>query len=193
MSSRLVVNSVRHTGASADALTLSSDGKVTFPNNTGNILQVVSTTKTDTFSTASTSFTDVTGFSVNITPSSSSNKVLVTGLVTFGGSDGEAYGYTFNLARVIGGSETDISIADAAGNRTRATLGTQGFNNGDATMGHSLNFLDSPSTTSQVTYKVRARAENPKTLYVNRGNEADGDAAITSRFVSTITVMEVAA
>ena len=159
----------------------------------GSTLQVVSTTKTDTFSTTSTSFTDVTGFSVNITPSSSSNKVLVTGLVTFGGADHEAYGYTFNLARVIGGSETDICIADAAGNRTRATLGTQGFNNGDATMGHSLNFLDSPSTTSQVTYKVRARAENPKTLYVNRGNEADGDNAITSRFVSTITVMEIAA
>ena len=160
---------------------------------TGKILQVVSTTKTDTFSTASTSFTDVTGFSVNITPSSSSNKVLVTGLVTFGGSDGEAYGYTFNLARVIGGSETDICIHDSASNRTRATLGTQGFNNGDATNGHSFNFLDSPSTTSQVTYKVRARAENPKTLYVNRGNEADGDNAITSRFVSTITVMEIAA
>ena len=45
MSSRLVVNSVRHTGASADALTLSSDGKVAFPNNTGNILQVVKNQK----------------------------------------------------------------------------------------------------------------------------------------------------
>ena len=176
--------------ANTRVLTLPDTGNLTLHG--GKILQVVSTTKTDTFSTTSTSFTDVTGFSVNITPSSSSNKVLVTGLVTFGGSDGEAYGYTFNLARVIGGSETDICIADAASNRTRATLGTQGFNNGDATMGHSLNFLDSPSTTSQVTYKVRARAENPKTLYVNRGNEADGDTAITSRFVSTITVMEVA-
>ena len=159
----------------------------------GSAIQTKSTTKTDVFSTTSTSFTDVTGLSVNITPSSSSNKILITGLVCFGGSDGEAYGYTFNLARVIGGSETDICIADAASNRTRATLGTQGFNNGDATNGHSFNFLDSPSTTSQVTYKIRARAENPKTLYVNRGADADGDAAITSRFVSTITVMEVAA
>ena len=159
----------------------------------GSAIQTKSTTKTDVFSTTSTSFTDITGLSVNITPSSSSNKILITGLVCYGGSDGEAYGYTFNLSRVISGSETDICIADAASNRTRATLGTQGFNNGDATMGHSFNFLDSPSTTSQATYKVRARAENPKTLYVNRGNEADGDAAITSRFVSTITVMEIAA
>ena len=155
----------------------------------GSAIQTKSTTKTDVFSTTSTSFTDVTGLSVNITPSSSSNKILITGLVCFGGSDGEAYGYTFNLMR----DSTAICIADAASNRTRATLGTQGFNNGDATMGHSFNFLDSPSTTSQVTYKIQARAENPKTLYVNRGNEADGDNAITSRFVSTITVMEVAA
>ena len=159
----------------------------------GSAIQTKSTTKTDTFSTTSTSFTDVTGLSVNITPSSSSNKILITGLVCYGGSDGEAYGYTFNLSRVISGSETDICIADAASNRTRATLGTQCFNNGDATNVHSFNFLDSPSTTSQITYKVRARAENPKTLYVNRGAEADGDAAITSRFVSTITVMEVSA
>ena len=162
-------------------------------NGGGGIIQVVSTTKTDTFSTTSTSFTDVTGFSVNITPKFSSSKILITGLVTYGGSDAEAYGYTFNLARVIGGSETDICIADADGSRTRATFGTQGFGPSDATDTSAINFLDSPSTTSQVTYKGRARAENPKTLYVNRGKEADGDAAITSRFVSTITVMEIAA
>ena len=159
----------------------------------GSAIQTKSTTKTDTFSTTSTSFTDVTGLSVNITPSSSSNKILITGLVCFGGSDGEAYGYTFNLSRVISGSETDICIADAASNRTRATFGTQGFGPSDATDTSAINFLDSPSTTSQITYKVRARAENPKTLYVNRGKEGDGDNSITSRFVSTITVMEVAA
>ena len=33
MTSRLVVNSVRHTGASADAITLDSSGNVTFPGN----------------------------------------------------------------------------------------------------------------------------------------------------------------
>ena len=42
-------------------------------NGGGGIIQVVSTTKTDTFSTTSTSFTDVTGFSVNITPKFSSS------------------------------------------------------------------------------------------------------------------------
>jgi len=159
----------------------------------GGIVQTKSTTKTDTFSTTSTSFTDITGFSVNITPTSSTSKILITGLVTFGGSDGEAYGYTFNLSRVIGGSESDICIGDADGSRTRATFGTQGFGPSDATDTSAINFLDSPSTTSQITYKVRARAENPKTLYVNRGQEGDGNNSITSRFISTITVQEISA
>ncbi len=47
-------------------------------NVTGNVLQVVSTAKTDVFSSSSTSFTDVTGLSVAITPSSTSNKILVS-------------------------------------------------------------------------------------------------------------------
>ena len=152
----------------------------------GGIVQTKSTTKTDVFSTTSTSFTDITGFSVNITPTSSTSKILITGLVTFGGIDGEAYGYTFKLLR----DSTDICIGDADGSRTRATFGTQGFGPSDATDTSAINFLDSPSTTSQVTYKVQARAENPKTLYVNRGKEGDGDNSITSRFISTITVQE---
>ena len=49
MSSRLIVNSIRHTGASSDAITLDSAGKCSFPNGgAGKILQVVSDTKNDT-------------------------------------------------------------------------------------------------------------------------------------------------
>ena len=40
------------------------------------VVQVVSTTKTDTFSTTSESYTDITGLSATITPSSSQNKIL---------------------------------------------------------------------------------------------------------------------
>ena len=53
------------------------DGLATSGLPTGTVLQVVSTAKTDTFESTSTSFTDVTGLSVAITPSSSSNKILV--------------------------------------------------------------------------------------------------------------------
>ena len=43
----------------------------------GSVLQVVQTVKTDTFATTSTSFVDITGVSVAITPSSTSSKILI--------------------------------------------------------------------------------------------------------------------
>ncbi len=56
------------------------------------ILQVVSTTKTDTFSAASASFTDITGLSLSITPSSTSSKILVmVSLRMSVSSDGEEH------------------------------------------------------------------------------------------------------
>ena len=77
--SRLVTNAIRSTPASSDAMTIDSAGKPSFPNGgVGKILQVVSTTKTDTASTSSTSYAAISGLSASITPSSSSNKILVT-------------------------------------------------------------------------------------------------------------------
>jgi hypothetical protein len=80
-------------GATSGATTIqATDGAtqtITLPNNTGTIIttgniptgqiiQVVSTTKTDTFSSTTTNaFTDITGLSVSITPTSSSNTILV--------------------------------------------------------------------------------------------------------------------
>ena len=43
----------------------------------GGIIQVKSTTKTDTFSTTSSSYTDITGLSVSITPTRSDSKILI--------------------------------------------------------------------------------------------------------------------
>ena len=42
----------------------------------GKVLQVVSTTKTDTTSTSSSSYVDISGMSLSITPASSSNKIF---------------------------------------------------------------------------------------------------------------------
>ena len=53
-----------------------SFGTVTIPAG-GKILQVLQTVKTDTFTTTSTSFVDVTGLSVSITPATTSSKILI--------------------------------------------------------------------------------------------------------------------
>jgi hypothetical protein len=153
----------------------------------GSVLQVVSTTKTDTFTTTSTSPVDITGLSVSITPSNSSNKILITGSVCYGQSTAIPYLIGFLLVR----NSTNICIADAAGSRGRLTFGAQGVYSTDNTVFAPINFLDSPATTSATTYKIQVQAESPQTVYINRGGESDGDVAITGRFTSTITVMEI--
>jgi len=155
----------------------------------GKIVQVLQTTKTDTFSTASTSQVDITGFSVTITPTSSSNKVLVSGTLVAGYSTVNAYALRFYMMR----DSTAICIHDTAGNRSRCTFGTQGVTQSDTTLSFPFEFLDSPNTTSATTYKIQAQSENPQTIYINRSVETDGDQSITPRFVSTITVTEIAA
>jgi hypothetical protein len=155
----------------------------------GKVLQVVSTTKTDTFSTTSGSLVDITGLSASITPTSASSKILILGSLCWSISDTVPYLAAFLLLR----NSTQISIADAAGSRTRATVGAQGVYNTDNTVFAPINFLDSPATTSATTYKLQVQSESGRTTYVNRGAESDGDSAITARFVSAITLMEIAA
>ena len=77
----------------------------------GKVLQVVSTAKTNGFSTTSSSLTDITGLSVAITPSNSSNKIFITayinGLVD---ASSQAYGGRYQLVR----GSTEIAKADAS-------------------------------------------------------------------------------
>ena len=155
---------------------------------TGTVLQVVSTTKTDTFTTTSTTPVDITGLSVSITPSSTSSKIFVTGSVCWGIDNTTPYLAGFLLVR----NSTAICIADAAGSRSRWTFGAQGIYSTDNTVFAPVNYVDSPSTTSATTYKIQVQAESPRTVWINRGGESDGDSSITGRFTSTITVMEIA-
>jgi hypothetical protein len=175
-------------GSSGQFLQTNGSGTLSWAGG-GKILQVVSTTKTDTFTTTSGTLTDITGLSVSITPTSTSSKILITGTVCWGNSDTTPYLVYMVLVR----NSTSICIADTAGNRTRATLGAQGVYSTDNTPFAPLNFLDSPNTVSAVTYKLQGATESGRTLYINRGNESDGDSAQTARFASTITAMEVAA
>lgn len=154
----------------------------------GSILQAVSTTKTDVF-TASVAggaeSGDITGLTASITPSSTANKILITGFVF----TDKYHTQGFSIYR----DATKIGQGDAASNRTRIHSATsrEGATN-NPTSG-AMNFLDSPSSTSSVTYSVRLHNgdSGTQTLYVNR-SQADTDTAPFARGVSTITLMEVA-
>ena len=153
----------------------------------GKILQVIQTTKTDTASTGSSSFADI--LTVSITPTAATSKFLLTGDLKIGYSS-----YTAAIMWKFVRDSTDLFIGDADGNRTRCTWGLEdGHNNStifqlDTTHG---TFLDSPNTTSAITYKVQWAAIQA-TGYLNRtGN--DGNSSGYPRTASSLTVMEVSA
>jgi hypothetical protein len=129
------------------------------------VLQVVSTAKTDTFTTTSTSFVDVTGLSVTITPTSATSKIFISVMLTGQGVTGTA-GLQGRLMR----DSTAIAIGDAAGDRTRVSVGNldAGAGSQDIT---SIMFLDSPATTASTTYKIQILCnQSPQTVFVNRSS-----------------------
>ena len=151
---------------------------------TGKVLQVVSASKNDTFTTTSTSYVDVTGLTANITPSSTSNKILITALIGRVTTD-DGGGFGVQLDR--GGS----SIYDLAqGNMSDAfaTGGAGGMTNNDRKNDNGfIQYLDSPSSTSSLTYKIRAKRTSAGNGYINRWALNDDQGC-----VSSITLMEIA-
>jgi hypothetical protein len=145
---------------------------------TGNILQVLSTTKTDAFSTASNTFVDVTGLSVSITPKSSSSKILVT--VTLVASASQQTNMLFNLLR----NSTAISQASAGTDPSTTAMNVAATSD---MLTATITFLDSPATVSATTYKIQTKVEGG-TGYINRRG-IDAFFATTS----SITAMEVSA
>ncbi len=154
---------------------------------TGKILQVLQATKTDTETTTSGTFVDITDLTVDITPAATSSKILIFANVLCIGTVAASAGWT-RIAR----DGTGIAIADAAGSRGRTSA--MGYSPGDGdTRHHSTVWLDSPSTTSQITYSAQfMTAAGAGTAYINRfENNTDGTGY--GRGVSSITVMEVGA
>jgi hypothetical protein len=151
----------------------------------GSVLQVVSTTKTDTFSTSATSMTDITGMSVSITPKFATSKILVVVNLVVGQATGNFA--PVNLLR------NGTNIAQPTTSSTyQATLNNYngegvGYGANTALSGYPLNFLDSPATTSALTYKLQ--------MYTTAGTAYVNTRAVlqNTSTVSTITVMEIAA
>lgn len=163
---------------------------VTISGNSNIVLQVVSTTKTNTFSSSSAADVAITGLSATITPTSSTSKILV--LASFGFGIDETYNLRFSLYR--NASLISGYIGDVRGSNLRSTIFYRGLQGGQSSYNAfalgNMNYLDSPATTSALTYQVYGSGNG--TWYINRPfndyNNSDGGTV-----ASTITVMEIAA
>ena len=155
----------------------------------GGILQVVSTTKTDTFSVSQVAGSSdaITGLTASITPRSTSSKILVTVAVS------TAKASPYNPAIDITADGSVIASADSPGSRVPAMF--VGAVTSDVSQAQTISgtSLHSPGTTSSVTYGVNlVNVRNATVLsYVNRSSD-DTDSQARGRYVSTITLMEVA-
>ena len=164
----------------------------TIPPYAGQILQVVSTNKTDTFSTTSTTFVDVTGASATITPVSTSSKLLISYSLSVANSNVE--GVTHLV--LTDGSNNVLLAGDASSSRP-ATLNS--FWSGNLTNGSRLravfagSFLYSPNTASAFTVKARLRIGSlvAQTAFVGR-DSVDNDNDAHGRTPLMLTLMEVA-
>ena len=174
-------------------LPTSADGTVLTTTNpkAGNILQVVQAVKTDTSSTNSATFSDISGLSVSITPTSTSNKILVSCNLFVSGVENSFAGFkvlrdstAIGLGTGASGSRTNVSMATAAINASSSAYGLTNA---------SFEFLDSPSSTSSLTYKVQFGSMfNSVNTYINRPHVISEDRAMEMYTSSQITVMEVA-
>ena len=202
--SRLITNAIRSTSASADAITFDNSGKPAFPNGgAGKILQVVSVSDSVRETTGSVSMSTVntyydTPFTVTITPTSSSNKILLAGHV-FGEFTNDDLYFMWRIERAIsGGSTTNIQAPSAGSRAIGISVPPSGFynSNSDSTPTAMVwsGLLDSPSTTSAITYtfQVNATQNSNSTFYYNRC-VTDSNAIDYERGLSWITAQEIAA
>ena len=169
--------------AIADGLDAASAGSAGIGSN------LVQTVKTDVFSTSSTSFTDVTGMGVTITPSSDDSLVLILVDVAVGMLEDDA---TIQLD-LTDASNVSVIAPDSPSSRTVALNNQFNLRAGGSNAVNRINaqILVAPATDLAVTYKIRMRVTS-RTGFVNRGG-VDTNNSAQVRTVSTLTAIEVAA
>ena len=148
----------------------------------GGIVQVKCTTKQDMFTTSSTSFVDVTGLNVSITPKFSTSKMLVTVHVFANCEDASILRLMFDSTAVGNGTASDQDANHQGFAMVRQDDGNLGS-------GYGIQLLHTPGDTSSHTYKIQGRATSSSyALGINR--RIDNQNYSLS---SSISVMEVSA
>jgi hypothetical protein len=154
----------------------------------GTILQVVQVYKTDTFSTSSNTFVNIDGLVASITPRSATSKILVMLRTSSSRTEGSSNNGQGVMAVFRTPGSVYSPLGSSAGSRTNGTaaIATQTRMQTD-----SIVWLDTPNTTSTLTYQARAQRRTTGTVLLNR-DLSDSDSSDNRRGTSDIVLMEVA-
>ena len=196
MASKIKVDQIQTgdgTGTIALQNQLSGMTGVSMP--TGSTIQTQATKFQGAYSTTSASWVDVANFSVSITPSSTSSKILVQLMIQIGTTDWGG----INIVRKVSG-QSDVIINqgnDTVGSKQNSSFGSINTSYIDAqlTMPFSFVHLDSPATTSAVTYQVQVVGRyggGGQTFYINRPTTWNNDSISGRVTASNIVVQEIA-
>ena len=151
----------------------------------GGIIQMKQALKTDAFSTSSTSFVDITGLSVTLTPKFSTSKFLVTYHVTVGHNTQTQN--TVQLVRQVSGSDTVINPVAYNQGTSLQFFGSSNAGWDRGVMAYQI--IDSPGTASAVNYRLRTYIYSSSVIqYINRCHNSSNNTG-----TSVLTVMEVSA
>ena len=176
-------------GTSGQVLKTDGSGGLSFGGG-GKVLQIKHAIKTDTqdFGSISQGAETAIPFVASITPSSSSNKILVQMMITM--DMNTTHGTFATAKKTTGGTTTEPAIGDAASNRHRVTTGTN--DNATSTLRNiNIFFVDTAGTTNQIDYgfTLSHNDNNPVTIYLNY-HGGDSDYSYNGRGVSSIVLTE---
>ena len=134
-----------------------SSGNLSFADAGGGILVDMQygadTSPSGTTSTTSSSYVD-TGVSFTYTPAATSSKIWLNWDIV--GSMGGGTG-NYKVVRTVGGSDTDVVAKSIGSSKSRDS---------DYTLNFNFWYEDSPSTTSEITYKLHMRGSHPHAIYI---------------------------
>ena len=173
--SELSVGQLRGLTVNDNVITVPSGHILRAPSN---VLQVVSVHATTQVTSSSGTYSD-SGLSATITPRFANSRIFVTvsqtiELVSIGSSGGTSSSGEIRLLR--GGTQLFQTLLSL-----NAALNSASTPNIASTHTHPINFLDSPATTSPVTYSMQQRLINGFYISSQIGGRS-----------STITLMEIA-
>ena len=180
-------NNVKKLETSSAGVTVT--GAIAGASNLGKVLQVVQGRRTGTATyNISQTWTAIgsgsNGLNLTITPTATTSKILIRADITVSPTSGQRGALAF-----FRGS-TQIGQGDANGNRTPASTFYVGYSQDNGQAGYTMEYLDSPSTTSATTYTVKFYHENTTSVLFNQGV---GGSSASDHFngASSITAMEI--
>ena len=173
------------TGEVLTAASLNANFTFAATNPVSKIAQVVTADKTDVFTTTSTSYIDVTGWTASITPTLNTSKILIMYSTSTSASGGTYTGF-----QILRGA-TAVGNGVPSGSQTAANKGQYDSLDGGgmSMMGH---YIDSPATTSATTYQIQVKNHSANTLTVG-ATQKNVNTSVTSSVLTNITLIEVLA